>query len=267
LKYNSLEDFLISFPLSIDGCLHDDCCANFSIKGIELNATILFADITSYSARTYELNPIENLIFVNNFLGWMSETGLSDSHGIVDKYIGDEIMVVFANEFGSKDHFLDAIQAAVKMINGDTLDFHPHIGIASGKIIIGYTGTPVKYNCSVFGTPVIIASRCASIKSRHYNSIIFPALCREKDYSPEQLLLAAGKTNKKTIKRWNLEKPRFEKVKTINNIEVMELYNDDPPTPKKDAAEKAKEHFEILKNAGFYRESIINPMDNRCGKQ
>ena len=267
-KYNSLEDFINSFPLSIDGHLYDECCAKFSIKGIVLNATILFADITSFSARTSELSSIENLIFVNNFLGWMSASAIKDSNGIIDKYIGDEIMVVFANEFGSLDHFTEAVQAAIKMIEKDTLNYHPHIGIASGEIIIGYTGTPLKYSCSVFGTPVIKASRCASIKSKHKNSIIFPSTCWKDNYSLEIILTSMNlqKMDRKrkiiNEKNWNLCKPRFEKVKAMSDIEVMEIYSEFSHQPKVNATDRAKEHFITLKDAGFYKGDIKKRLEN-----
>ena len=62
----------------------------------------------------------------------------------------------------------------------------PHIGIASGKVIVGYVGTPIKYNCSVFGAPVALAARCASVKPELQedqfasSSIVFPV--REWEY-------------------------------------------------------------------------------------
>lgn len=86
-------------------------------------------------------------------------------------------MVLFSKEFGSKDPFLDAIQTARFMVERDALAFCPHIGIAGGKVAVGYVGTPLKYNCSVFGRPVAIASRCSSIKPKGdgSTSIIFPS--------------------------------------------------------------------------------------------
>lgn len=42
MKYNSLEDFLKRNPLDVDRCLDDKWDNYFPIKGIKLNATILF---------------------------------------------------------------------------------------------------------------------------------------------------------------------------------------------------------------------------------
>jgi class 3 adenylate cyclase len=109
-------------------------------------------------------SPAETLIFVNWFFAWISAEALRGGKGIIDKYIGDEVMVVFSKEFGSDDPFVEAVQTARWMAEHDVWAFLPHVGIASGDVIVGYAGTPLKYNGSVFGTPVALASRCAGIK-------------------------------------------------------------------------------------------------------
>jgi class 3 adenylate cyclase len=178
-RYNSLEDFLATNPLSVDGQGDDGGGVAFPVKGREIEATILFSDISGFSKWTLELSPAETLIFVNNFFAWISVEALHGKPGIVDKYIGDEIMVVFSREFGSEDAFVDAVQTAARMCENDALAFTPHIGIASGPVIVGYVGTPIKYNCSVFGAAVALAARCASVKpdkpeDEGISRIVFP---------------------------------------------------------------------------------------------
>ena len=152
--YASLEDFLASQMLTVDGALDDGWNAQFIVRGREIHAAVLFADISGFSARTAKLDPTETLAFVNHFFAWITAEALRTRPGIVDKYIGDELMIVFSEEFGSKDPFLDAAQAARWMGQNDAFAFSPHIGIACGKVIVGYVGTPKRYNCSVFGAPV-----------------------------------------------------------------------------------------------------------------
>ena len=257
-KYNSLEDFMTSNPLNIDGNLNDGWGAEFPVKGIELEASILFADITSFSGRTLELSPIETLIFVNNFFSWISAEALLKSHGIIDKYIGDEIMVVFAKEFGSDDHFVDALRAARAMAENDVLSFAPHIGIASGPVVIGYVGTPLKYNCSVFGSPVALAARCASIKSTSPKSIIFPQECWKPDYDLDVLLPPKKWLNQdgsvlKEDKLWNKKESYSTKIKNMGSIDVIEITSNIVHFPSSSTTERAKESFKSLKENGFYR--------------
>ena len=171
--FHSLEDFLIANDLSVDGQLDDGWGATFPVKGREIDATVLFADISSFSARSLNLSAVETLAFVNNFFAWITAEALRGRPGIIDKYIGDEVMAVFSTEFGSDDPFRDAVEAARAMGEHDALDFSPHIGIASGRVVVGYVGTPLKFNCSVFGAPVALAARCAGVKPDQDDSQIY----------------------------------------------------------------------------------------------
>lgn len=162
-RYATLADFLACQMLTIDASTDDGWGAPMPVKGREIAATILFADISSFSARTARLGPAETLAFVNHFFAWTSAEALRHGPGIVDKYIGDEVMVVFSEEFGSEDPLLDAVHAARGMGQYDVYSFMPHVGIASGRVIVGYVGTPQGYNASVFGAPVALAARCAGV--------------------------------------------------------------------------------------------------------
>lgn len=175
-RYNSLEDFLASTMHTVDGTLDDGWGATISVKGREIDATILFCDIAGFSRRTANLEPTETLIFVNHFLTWMTAEAIHHSRGIIDKYIGDEVMVIFSKEFGCDDPFEEAVRVACGMYQFDAFAFSPHMGIASGRVIVGYVGTAIRYNCSVFGAPVTLAARCAGVGTNEIGSgvITFP---------------------------------------------------------------------------------------------
>jgi len=196
-RYNSLEDFLTSNPLEVDGLLNDGSGALFPVKGREMEAAILFIDISGFSRRTVALTPTETLIYVNNFFAWATAEALRRLPGIVDKYIGDEMMVVFSREFGSVDPFKDAIQCA--MTEHDSLSYCPHIGIAAGPVTVGYVGTPLKYNCSVFGNRVALAARCASIRSVQNRSCV---ICPSENWG-SRTLEETVPTQKKKAGGWN----------------------------------------------------------------
>ncbi len=226
--YNSLDDFLKSHRLDVDGLLDDGWGAPFPVKGRIIDAVVLFADMTSFSTRSSELSPVEMLIFANNFFAWMSAEGLKKSHGIVDKYIGDEMMVVFAKDFGSEDPFADAVNAGRWMVENDLLDFNPHIGIAAGEVVVGYVGTPMKYDCSVFGSPVTHAQRCCQIKERQGSIAILASDWADRKL--EQVLTKRkmtrpdGKESELDVP-WKMFRPKKVNVKQ-REIEIIELAHD-----------------------------------------
>ena len=178
-RFNSLEDFLASTELSVDGVLNDGAGMPYPVKGREIEATVLFADIARFSTRTGDMSPVETLAFVQQFFAWITGEALHGRPGIVDKYIGDEVMVVFSKEFGSEDPFADAVRAGGYMSKNDIHRYHPHIGIASGPVVVGYAGTPLRYNVSVFGAPVALAARLAGVRGtgEHFvsSTVVFPA--------------------------------------------------------------------------------------------
>lgn len=258
-KYSSLEDFLNSRPLSVDGILDDGWGAYFAVKGIETEAAVLFADISGFSRRTFDLSPTETLVFVNNFFAWITAEALQDRPGIVDKYIGDELMVVFSKEFGSEDPFLDAIRAARRMAEHDALSFCPRIGIAAGPVVIGYVGTPIKYDCSVFGKTVTLASRCASVKpqARGSSTIVFPAELwkgRSLDavFPRNKWKFPEGEEQEEEL-AWEEFPPRMVEMKNLPDLEVVEIGKTSMHLPSTPVEERARLSVHILTEAGMYR--------------
>jgi hypothetical protein len=255
--FHSLEDFLTSKRLDVDGLLDDGWGAHFPVKGRLIHAVILFVDIAGFSRRTYDMSPIETLIFVNNFFAWISAEGLRGRPGVVDKYIGDEIMVVFSKEFGSKDPFEDALTTARWMAERDVLAFCPHIGLAQGEVCVGYVGTPLRYNCSVFGRPVTLAARCCGADSDSAgNSIFLPAEVwgnrNLNDYFKPRQLKYPDQGVIEIEHHWRVTEPRKIPIKNMPDLEIVEITSDLMHMPSLSAYGRAKMGFEGLKKEGTY---------------
>jgi class 3 adenylate cyclase len=265
----SLEDFLVGTPLHADAQLDDGWGARYPVKGRELEATILFADITGFSARTLELTPMETLVFVNNFFAWITAEALRSSKGVVDKYIGDEIMVVFAKEFGSADPFREAIEAARFMAENDAHSYIPHIGLASGRVAIGYVGTPLKYSATVLGAPVAMAARCAGVIPRvaeenyYSTSISFPATdWGERDFDEvfPPVKLRTNQAERDTgapefIEQphgWELLEPQAAELKNLPDTAIRSVINKGVHIPSTSAEDRARESMKVMREAGRY---------------
>ncbi len=262
-RYQSLEDFLIANELTADGQLDDGWGASFPVKGREIDAVVLFADISAFSARTRDLSPTETLIFVNNFFAWISAEALHGRPGIVDKYIGDEIMIVFSKEFGSDDPMNDAIRAAFDMAEHDVLAYQPHIGIAAGRVLVGYVGTPLKYNCSVFGAPVATAARCAGVKIEDEGHFSTSVIIPENDWSGRNLdevmpprIFTNNDGTEHSSQSWEALDPRSVPFKNMGEVTIRPIVRRGFWGPSQGATDRAKDCYSALQQMGRIYERV-----------
>ena len=249
-QFHSLEDFLASTMSHVDGVLDDGWGFGFPVKGREIEATVLFADISGFSTRTANMSPAATLIYVQNFFAWVTAEALQGRPGIVDKYIGDEVMVVYSEEFGSEDPFADAVQAAAAMSARDVHGYCPHIGIASGQVIVGYAGTALRYNVSVFGSPVALAARCAAVKPADpekmvSSTIVMPA----SDWGTREFDVVLPPP---LADRFELLEERAVTMKGIGEVPVRELHNSGIWFPTHSAENRALDGLHYLHDANRY---------------
>ncbi len=132
-------------------------------------ATIFFSDIRSFTAISEKLTPSEVVEFLNEYMTLMVNC-VNDTHGVVDKYIGDAIMAVWGTPISHGNDAENAINGALKMrsslmrFNLDRgSDKKPVIrigcGINSGDVLVGQIGSNERMEYTVIGDPVNLASR------------------------------------------------------------------------------------------------------------
>jgi class 3 adenylate cyclase len=184
---------------------------------------VLFADISGFSARTLNLTPAETLAFVQTFFAWITAEALHGRPGVVDKYIGDELIVVFSTEFGWADPVADAIGAAMDMSRRDVHAYRPHIGIAAGPVIVGQTGTPLRFNVSVYGAPVAVAARCAGVPPAAAGADVWSSIVMPDDAWGSRSM--ADFLGEEQYPQFELLEPRPVQLKGVGDIGVREIHN------------------------------------------
>lgn len=110
---------------------------------------------------------------INTYLTAMSQI-VDARGGVVDKYIGDAMMALFGVPLELPDHATRALQTALEM--RDALEklneriFRPRgyalgfgIGIHTGLVVAGNVGSPERYNYTVIGDAVNVASRLQTL--------------------------------------------------------------------------------------------------------
>ena len=149
LRFSSLEEFLNSRSLSVDGVADDGWGELLPVRGREIESSVLLADISGHSRRTRNLTATETLVFANHSFAWIAGEGLRGCPGIVDKYIGDEIMVVFSKELGSAVPFVVALRSARFMLELDEWGFRTTCWNRQRERQGGLRGDPTRIDQSV----------------------------------------------------------------------------------------------------------------------
>ncbi|CAA6821311.1 MAG: Adenylate cyclase (EC, partial [uncultured Thiotrichaceae bacterium] len=135
--------------------------------------SVLFADIRTFASMSENMTPQETFTFLNAYLGRM-EPAINDNNGFIDKYVGDEIMALFA------DNANDAVNAGLSMLNRlneyNTERLNKGysrvkigIGINTGELMLGTIGARNRMEGTVISDAVNLASRIERL-TRSYNT-------------------------------------------------------------------------------------------------
>jgi class 3 adenylate cyclase len=131
--------------------------------------TVMFADISGFTAMSEKLDPEEVRSMINACFERLG-AAIDRYDGHIDKFIGDEIMALFGAPITHENDPERALRAALEMVealeafNREHADFIPkplalHFGINSGLAIAGGIGTRQRQDYSVMGDTVNLAAR------------------------------------------------------------------------------------------------------------
>ena len=146
---------------------------NVEKGGTNRVATVMFVDIREFTSMSENIQAAEVLQMLNEYYEMVVDIVFTHE-GTVDKYIGDEIMVIWGAPVSHDDDPARAIRAAVdirrKLINFNRMrvsqgkkEIRIGIGINTGNVVAGYIGSSQTMSYSVVGDPVNTASRlCAA---------------------------------------------------------------------------------------------------------
>ncbi|NOJ46665.1 CHASE2 domain-containing protein [Bradyrhizobium archetypum] len=147
------------------------------LGGEEREMTIMFSDMRGFTSisETYKSDPQGLTALMNRFLTPLTNAIL-DRKGTIDKYMGDAIMAFWNAPLDDEDHEINACEAALDMLDRvDELNrareqeakeegrpFIPlniGVGLNTGICVVGNMGSDQRFDYSVFGDSVNLASR------------------------------------------------------------------------------------------------------------
>ena len=143
------------------------------LSGKRIEGTVLFADITGFTQISEQIRPEELVCMLNRFFTLIT-CACSINHGIVDKYMGDGVMLVFGAPEPDQDHAFHAICSALliqKLVTRENLQrkeqglgpVNLRIGINTGTMLAGNMGSSDRMEYTVVGDTVNLASRLCGI--------------------------------------------------------------------------------------------------------
>ena len=146
--------------------------SGFSLGGKHVDASALFCDIRSFTTIAEGRDPAETIELLNDYYMLMMDA-IGREGGIVNQMVGDGLMAIFGAPLPRDGHRQQAVLAARQMVElirlfneeraaQDKMQIQIGIGIASGQVVAGYTGTQHRATYTCVGDTVNVAARLES---------------------------------------------------------------------------------------------------------
>jgi adenylate cyclase len=136
------------------------------LGGEERNVTVLFADLQGFTAFSERHSPAEVLALLNDYWAKTVPVVLGEYGGMIERFAGDAIMVVFNASDDQPDHAIRAaragldLQRAAREVAAGRPDCPRfRVGINTGPAILGNVGTTEQRSFTAIGDTTNLASR------------------------------------------------------------------------------------------------------------
>ena len=168
------------------------------LGGEERRMTILFSDVRGFTtiSEHYKDDPQGLTHLMNRFLTPLTNA-IIERKGTIDKYIGDAIMAFWNAPVDDAEHEANACDAALVMLaraevlNGELkreaeasggvyMPLRIGIGLNSGPCVVGNMGSDFRFNYSVLGDTVNLASRLESRTKDYRLSLVIGSRTAER---------------------------------------------------------------------------------------
>ena len=198
--------------------------------------TFLFSDIRGFTpiSEKYKTNPQGLTVVINKFLTPMTNIIMKNG-GTIDKYMGDCIMAFWNAPIDAPNHKELAINSALEMIEklkelndnngfGDGNKLNIGIGINSGEAVVGNMGSEQRFDYSVLGDAVNLASRLEGI-SKNYDATLvvgedtYNSISSKYNFQKLDDVQVKGKSNKVSIYTVRESNDSITKKETTKKIE------------------------------------------------
>lgn len=163
---------------------------SLKLGGEQKELTVLFSDIRSFTSISEGMTPEQLVALINTYLSLMTKV-IMDEDGVVDKFIGDAIMAIYGAPVFFEDHPVKAATTAVRMMEelkrvkpewdkAGWPDINIGIGINTGTMVVGNMGSEDRFDYTVMGDSVNLASRLEGLSKMYGAGIIISEFTASK---------------------------------------------------------------------------------------
>jgi class 3 adenylate cyclase len=171
--------------------------SGFALGGKRVQGTVMFSDIRDFTPLVEAQSPEDSIELLNTYYTLMFNA-ISGHGGIVSQIAGDGLMAVFGAPLPLPEHCDAAVQAALEMIelielfnveqvSAGKSPIRIGIGIASGEMVAGYTGTNERATYTCIGDTVNVAARLEAHTKIAGHPILIDAATRSALRAPVSL--------------------------------------------------------------------------------
>ena len=249
-----------------------------SLGGEMREMTFMFCDVRGFTSIS-ELFDAQGLTsLINKFLTPMTNLILSHN-GTIDKYMGDCIMAFWNAPLVDEDHARDACESALLMIDAlkvlnDTLEQEAEeegrehrpikigIGLNTGEACVGNMGSEQRFDYSVLGDSVNLASRLEGQSKAYGVTIVIGDVTAElaPDYAEVELDLIKVKGKTEAVRIHALlgdpevaQNPEFLALKETHN-RILTTYRSQDWTGTVEAMNEARAKIQTMNGLGLVHE-------------
>ena len=162
--------------------------SGFALGGKRVRGTVMFSDIRGFTSLAESQPPEETIELLNTYYTLMFDA-IAGHGGIVSQIAGDGLMAIFGAPLPLDNHCDAAARTALEMIDlirlfnaeqaaADKPQIRIGIGIASGEMVAGYTGTNARATYTCIGDTVNLASRLEAHTKVAGHAILIDAVMR-----------------------------------------------------------------------------------------
>jgi adenylate cyclase len=147
--------------------------AELRLGGERREITVMFSDLSGFTALSTRLPPEELTALTNNYHTLMVEA-VEATGGYVNQFLGDAVMAIWGAPLPDPDHAASAARSALRIVDSvmrakaeadarGAPGYAVKIGLNTGPAVVGNVGAPKRYNYTAIGETVNVAARLESV--------------------------------------------------------------------------------------------------------